>query len=163
MYGTFKHFRSVAPSNPLFVDKPAIQIASNPLFWDKHRPNFGPSNPLFLDKKWPELPGAYFEALPGVVCPLQGDGVLAWTEEVDEKGRKLGGIGQVDGRQCFENRMCSRYFESASVSLSNCERSEQSLTKGERPGQTTTKCICTNSISRFLEWLISQQVSTPYP
>ena len=34
-------------------------IASNPLFWAKHRPNFGPSNLLFLDKKWPELPGAY--------------------------------------------------------------------------------------------------------
>ena len=48
MYGTSKNFRSVAPSNPLFVDKPAIQIASNPLFWDKHRPNFGPSNPLIL-------------------------------------------------------------------------------------------------------------------
>ena len=45
----------------------------------------------------------------------------------------------------------------------HCERSEQSLTKGERPGQTTTKCTRTNSISRFLEWLISQQVSTPYP
>ena len=36
MYGTSKNFRPVAPSNPLFVDKPAIQIASNPLFWDKH-------------------------------------------------------------------------------------------------------------------------------
>ena len=45
----------------------------------------------------------------------------------------------------------------------HCERSEQSLTKGERPGQTTTKWRCTNSISRFFEWLISQQVSTPYP
>ena len=61
MYGTSKKFRSVAPSNPLFADKPAIQIASNPLFWDKHRPIFGPSNPLFWDKKWPELPGAFLQ------------------------------------------------------------------------------------------------------
>ena len=28
--------------------------------------------------------------------------------------------------------------------------------------QTTTKGTCTNSISRFLEWLTSQQVLTPY-
>ena len=58
MYGTSKKFCSAAPSNPLSVDKPGIQIASNPLFWDKDRLNFGPSNPLFLDKKWPKLPGA---------------------------------------------------------------------------------------------------------
>ena len=55
LYGTSKNFCSDAPSNPLFVDKPAVQIAWNPLSWDNDWPNFGPSNPLFLDKKWLEL------------------------------------------------------------------------------------------------------------
>ena len=53
LYGIVKIFYSVAPSNLLFVDKPAIQITSYPLFWDKDWPNFGLSDP---DKKWPDLP-----------------------------------------------------------------------------------------------------------
>ena len=58
MYGTSNKFCWVGLLNPLFVDIPAIQIASNPLFWDKNKPDFGPSNLLSLDKKWPELPRA---------------------------------------------------------------------------------------------------------
>ena len=58
MYGTSKKFCLVGLSNPLFVDIPAIQIASNSLFRDKDKPDFGPSNLLSLDKKWPELPRA---------------------------------------------------------------------------------------------------------
>ena len=59
---TVKIFYSVAPSNPLFVDKLAIQVTSNPLFWDKDWPNFGLSNSLSLDKKWPELPGSSLDS-----------------------------------------------------------------------------------------------------
>ena len=43
--------------------------------------------------------------------------MLAQTEEVDKKGCKSEGISQVDGGQCFENRMCHRYLER--VRLSN--------------------------------------------
>ena len=44
-----------------------------------------------------------------------------------------------------------------------CERSEQSLTKGERPGQINTNWWPKMSIRESLEWHVSQQVSTLYP
>ena len=70
---TSKIFCSVAPSNPLFVDKPVVQIASNPQFWDKDWRKFGPSNPLFLDKKSPELPGSYRHTTNGrLLGPMLG-------------------------------------------------------------------------------------------
>ena len=49
------------------------------------------------------------------------------------------------------------------VACSDCERSEQSLTKGERPGQTKTNWWPKMSIRKYLEWRVSQQVSTVFP
>ena len=44
-----------------------------------------------------------------------------------------------------------------------CERSEQSLTKSERPGQTKTNWWPKMSIRKYLEWCVSHQVSTLFP
>ena len=66
----------------------------------------------------------------------------------------------------FTFRTMDRSSEKTQLWLSNqhnCERSEQSLTKGERPGQTNTNWWPKMSIREYLEWRVSQQVSTPYP
>ena len=49
------------------------------------------------------------------------------------------------------------------MSSCNCERSEQSLTKVERPGQTNTNWWPKMSIRKYLEWRVSQQGSTLFP
>ena len=58
--------------------------------------------------------------------------------------------------------VCAMYFTRPWPGL-NCERSEQSLTKGERPGQTNTNWWPKMSIRKYLEWRVSQQVSILFP
>jgi hypothetical protein len=49
--------------------------------------------------------------------------------------------------------------------VDNRNGERQLIVETERPGQTTTKCKCTNSISmsKFLEWRISTQLRLPLP